>query len=425
MGSFILLDCGLWAGSGNRHAKKRSFGVVYGNWAWLCEFVSARQGNFQPTPTVDAGRTNAFFQALHGTDRRLRIVRRKSLSGTRSRQNSMPSVIELFIPDMHMPMLRGYPDRVGSNYAPDGPKTGRLNYTQREPGPPTGNPNPFPNRQDGTVQEGGQRVLGWGAESWFRTYAGADIHEDASTDMIEFLERVERYCHDNQSPTVNLIQLGDMLELWVGFNCYFENVPWSERIPAGENRVRLSPGGRQFVSHWVTRARGRHPGGTADELVTNDRTTASCIYRMSREPDRLEKTFLWGNHDCYLARVNLPRQIGKQRVQNYTRDRLFAEHGHQGDSNNRDGNRDAVLAGHRVTQVGAFYQPWLRRFRARSARKTTSVGGAQVLPPHASEQCVRDLRVCSHAYRGPRQGEDLPSPTDRWSAREHECALNS
>jgi hypothetical protein len=342
-GQFLFMDCGLWAGSGTNHERRRNFGIVYGHIAVICNFGHPNTGNY-PAQRVVSSHTdvarpiNDLLQSIAGRDNRLTVVKPMAAPGLmRDHRNDR---LHVFIPDMHFPVLLGLPPSssgafgFGSFHRPDGPVMGRWEYL-----PPF--PDGVTNRDDGTV--GPRRdTLGENAVEWFVRNHSSEIHEDASTDFKELLTRLEGH---RGGPALRLVQLGDMIDMWMGFDAFFENTP-----PNAQDVV-LTRGGREFVNYWIDRATGR-----AANLVVNTGVNQTALRRLDTSP--LDKVFLWGNHDCYFAR-NTPAGIGSSRVRDYWNDGLFAEHGHRGDAFNRDGSRRGLIFGHRVTNQ-VFAHPWIR-----------------------------------------------------------------
>ncbi len=330
VGKFLYMDCGLWAGSGVNHDPYRNFGVICGNWAAVCDF---KEHDTCPLDTqlaaADAAGLKALLETIRGSDKRLELIKTMRYRGENERTTTR---IEVFLPDLHIPLinkehfneqLRVVVDGK-THYRSDGPAMGRWNYHSLH-----GNDGAY-------FLNANTRVLFDEAEDWHRRYLKADIHEDASADLLIFLGRLREFA-DLFGYEVHLIQAGDMIDLWMGFDCFFEGTP--ENFPA----VVLNSSGDEFVDHWVGRALAQ--GG--------DRQT---VFEQLASWPADRRHFLYGNHDNYLARRagGLPK-----RKTNYWYDHLFAEHGHAGDSFNRDGERAWFLEGHWITNK-VFESPGIR-----------------------------------------------------------------
>jgi len=141
-----------------------------------------------------------------------------------------------------------------------------------------------------------------------------------------------------------LLQLGDMFDLWLGFDRFFNS------YPANANSMRLTDGsdGKVFLDN----------SGTTKATEFVDFWVKHTLYRTSQS-EHVRKfleygshsQFLYGNHDNYLAKH--PAEIANNKIKRffYDRDaRLYACHGHQWDPMNRDG----AIGGIKMTQ-SAFW----------------------------------------------------------------------
>ena len=370
---FIHLDCGLWAGSGRNHPPHRNFGIVHGNWAVLCDFRRAsnnftssqtpiRSGSSWHVPFIQ-NRTvteamfnelqpvNELLQRLAGSNAEVKIIRAMRYIGPFPRsQATLSHPIDVFIPDTHIPVLKGTPPQqgLGSALTVDGPHYGRWHYAAGAPPP---------RDADGGQVVNGRRSLGVGADDWFHAHNSSEIFEDAGSDLLRFLDRLEAY----SGHQVRLVQLGDMIDLWMGFACYFQN--------RGDGVVRLVPrgpdrsySGEEFIDYWIDQraTRSRREG-----LVVNSSDNAEVLRRMAQfgSGGGRQVFFVYGNHDCYFAR-HTPSSIGVARRDHYHEEGLRVEHGHAGDPYNRDGMA-RFFSGHRITQATAFYHPWTREYEGR------------------------------------------------------------
>lgn len=346
---FVYIDGGLWAGGGrgNSQEPRRNFALIYNNWAAQCDFVPHGEGTFtadgdnraiydsnvKPDGVHDqflgtpenfdreVGPLNALLHALAGAgdDKRVKVnkVMRYQGGGTRSDTRT----IYLFLPDMHLPVLRR--DGALSNMA-EFRTLGRYNF-------------------GGNIGE---------QDGWFDRYENADIWNGAATDLLEFLRRVSGF----SGTTVHVVQLGDMIDLWIGLQCFFEDTESNDHVVRPRNSASMSA--QEFMTHYLSRALGRQPPGE-NHLFVNSRPNSQVIQAMGGLG---HKTFLYGNHDSYFSpTANLPRPDGipARRGNFRSQDgRIFAEHGHQGDNSNRDGQQ----FGHTVTNEIAAPAPWIRPY---------------------------------------------------------------
>jgi hypothetical protein len=350
--TFMYIDAGLWAGSkasGSRgnFDKHRNFALIHQNWGVICDFVPSDQrvvnDNVVHQAPSDSGvqRTlngvqpiNDLLRAIAGTDNRVKVLKAMKYHGPHGRSD--PDSIYIFIPDMHIPLLRGIPPAQDSGlYQTDGPNAGRWRYGSGTR-PLTGGPTPNSHQE------------------WFERYAAADIAEGGPSDMSAFLDRVEGFSEKR----VQMVQLGDMIDLWIGMDMFYESTEANERevtlrdveTPDGVMR------GVDFLDHWCARAVDGQPPGISRPVQRNSRPNAEAIRRLATST--VDPVYLHGNHDCYFLR-HTPSAMGRPRQASWgQRVGILAEHGHQGDESNRDG----AWLGHWVTDNVAFWYPDGRKY---------------------------------------------------------------
>ncbi|MCC6521333.1 MAG: hypothetical protein IT373_01605, partial [Polyangiaceae bacterium] len=161
--------------------------------------------------------------------------------------------IYVFIPDMHMPLLCGR--RPAGD---DGPAMGRVRYSEHGPS---------------------------AVHDWFTLYERADLFQDAGTDMLTFLTRLETFAREHGERPLKVVQLGDMIDLWIGFERYFAETPANARA------VHLLTGqpltGAAFVCHWGACASASTAGGSRSHRSgsavarTCSRDSKSCLATLS------------------------------------------------------------------------------------------------------------------------------------------------
>jgi UDP-2,3-diacylglucosamine pyrophosphatase LpxH len=321
---FLYLDCGRWGGNGERYPHQRNFGVVWGRWALLCDFVT----DGTPFPgklNADAGPVNALLQALTEPGQSaVRIIKSEWVPPSPLAPEPSWDHIYVFLPDLHLPLVTRLPDphhseddphAAGRRFRTDGAPTGRFRYPHRE-----------------------DELLTPEQEQWFRSYLSSDIFQGAATDLVEFLEKLSRYRGDAK---LKLVQVGDMYDLWIGLDRYFD-VHADDAVLLSEQPDALGLSAQRFIDYWVGRTNASRRNGRA-------------IRALHEFGDgRHISDWLYGNHDCYLG-AHTPAGLPQRRKFLLERG-LFAEHGHRGDASNRDGAKDGQFLTNEV-----FEYPFLRK----------------------------------------------------------------
>ena len=196
------------------------------------------------------------------------------------------------------------------------------------------------------------------AESWWTYYKQgdidpkakpADIFEDAGNDWLAFMKAVQKYKANNSSSTpVQVHQLGDMLDFWVGFTCHFTPSLPEYKFDWGLNENPVADlkatseskhYGERLVNYWTMNLFDHSPQGavldSAFDVITGLMTTKDPKGEGWRPP-----VYHWGNHDNYLGKTTPRYKGGKkplaQRVGTWQDYGMFMEHGHQRDSSNAD-----------------------------------------------------------------------------------------
>jgi hypothetical protein len=323
---FTYLDCGRWGGDGER--AQRNFGVVWGRWALLCDFVPSGGA---AVPVTREGDTplDAVIGILTGAQSSVRIAQKHWSS---SPVEPSWERVYVFVPDLHLPIVRGYPnyqDYIGGpdghmwrEYNADGPTMGRYDYVGEGC-----------RRSDGTNPFTGK--LGNNAVQWFSQYLAGDIFRNADPDLVQFLQSLKKYRHDIP---MHFIQLGDMYDLWIGLDRYFDGDGAGLVVLSKEKGSDAEA--RKFVNYWVEQTNANFPelmdafGGLKGERITHT-------------------SWLYGNHDNYLSECTPAG--APERIQYIRHNGLFVEHGHRGDSFNADGAR----MGYWVTNQ-VFQYPFIR-----------------------------------------------------------------
>ena len=308
--AFVFLDCGRWGGSPARTAQ-RNFGLVCGSSVALCNFVPQGGSLASVDPDPDHP-LNQVIRSLtvrgHSSVQVIKHVRAPS----RVRPDS--NTIYIFLGDLHLPIYRGFPTALpGGGRAPDGPAMGRGGYTASNT---DGEGRVL---QQTHMDRNPTGLLGEAAMGWFRNNHENDIFHRADSDLLQFAALLSGCSLQSR---MHLVQLGDMYDFWIGLDRYFDG--------STEHRMILRSGARGFVNFWTARTNALF---------------APLIQVLTGGPIA-RKTWLYGNHDNYFAEhtpPGVPQRVRQIRGPGLG---IFAEHGHRGDSSNRDG----ATSGHDVTQ---------------------------------------------------------------------------
>jgi hypothetical protein len=333
--SFLYMDVGRWGGPspGNircvTNIQHREFGIVCGGHAVLCDFLQLpprppRIQNRDPSALL----IETLLQDLcRGRDYTVEITKWATINSSAQppmapiHSSARPSVtpIYVFLGDLHLPILKELPsrNRVYPTAFYEEPM-GRVRGLAQDPYTP--------------LNMNNELVI----SEWYRNYLYGDIFRGGGDSLLAFLTLLEQ---SRVARMIHFIQVGDLYDLWIGLAPFFQPVPG----PPGEVRLRDAPDltARSFIDYWIRSARNCYPA-----LVT--------------KLDNLDvgrKTFLYGNHDNYLARhsAGMP---SRQRFLRESGSGLHVEHGHWVDSSNYDGGTGAT-GGHRMTDY-VFGTPTLR-----------------------------------------------------------------
>ena len=351
--SFIYLDVGRWGGS-QFYSTNRDFGIVCGRTAVLCAFKSDA-GSASPVPNTysrpEVDHINALLTHLGTGSLGAVKVRRYDTARTLLPNNAdvTPDRIFVILGDMHLPVITSLNDTFG-------PRMGR---------------------QPGNTGSSGDMVIN-DAIDWYQNYNGADgsgnhsrqggdIFEQAGPDLSEFVRLLGAFT----AFPLHLMQLGDMIDLWIGLERFFVAHPSKVVLDTS----KTDPDAVSWINHWT------------DRTLTG--TTQSQHVQNFLAFNNGSKSWLYGNHDNYLGAFQ-PTQLVQmsgnlQRSENFDdrQTRLFASHGHRWDSSNKDG----ATRGQAITQV-AFSHPWVRGMEP-GGRRDTIVGACELfLSNEANPFCV-------------------------------------
>jgi hypothetical protein len=360
--SFIYLDVGRWGGGTSKatsgqgkpggffYGANRDFGLVCGRTAVLCAFfggntppgmpgpvsssadpltvptaASATQNAVSSAPSGDLAALNGLLKFLATALPNLGAptVRRWDVAGAQG--SAASDTIRVIVGDMHLPTIT-----IPKQHT-FGERCGRLPGNDSTTGSVAGK---------SPKSNGIPLMVDLDAATWFTSYTGcnsdsdrsaqgADIYEDAGNDLIEFVTALEQY----KGPgTLHLMQLGDMIDLWMGLDRFY-------MAPAATVTLITTSGvdGTYFVDHWT------------DQALNNTGPAGQSAIRFLKFAG--PKSFLYGNHDCYYSAhqpdtLNIAGDGSNQRRAFFNGGNVYAEHGHQWDSSNKDG----ASFGHDVTQ---------------------------------------------------------------------------
>lgn len=305
---FTYLDCGRWGGPGGLASAGRqySFGIIWGTWAALCRFV--------PNANMDAAANyirndngsrqdnpiNDVIDSLRSADTSVELV--KALWSPFTTPNLDWNTVYVLLPDFHLPIVGVKP-----NPPNDGPAMGRYEFSS-------------------------------GPGQWFDRYLAGDIFGQQSGQAAILLSKfVNNLGRARIKDRINLVQLGDMYDLWIGLDQFFAGSQNQEVILRSSGGVTA----QDFITFWVNKTNSLFP---------------TMVRDLNNTPVG-HKTFLWGNHDNYLGAFTPPGL--PRRIRNIRGAGVFIEHGHRADSSNRDG-ADGRFSGHSITNM-VFAHPTLRR----------------------------------------------------------------
>ncbi len=399
---FVYMDVGCWAGDGGDKGwpRHREFGLVHGHLALLCAFVDektacphygnpppwGKPGELTGSPLVDATinrhpdwpPVRKFLEDVRACikDSNLRVLGATCLASPYMQvpPRGEDAPITVFLGDLHAPVATS---SANAHIVEDGREMlrGRLEARPADLSLPSVSPGsdlaPLALKAGRRAREA-LRELQWeqtsspeSVESWIRLYhvegqRTADIFQKAGADLRKFVDALQAF-HEASWP-LELVQLGDFFDLWLGFQRAFGGR--LGKIPALDN---LHPRALDFARYWVERTLFAADQGPA---LVHLLTLGQRAARNKQTDARLQTTFVHGNHDNYLKRgggkpIIVPAghehagmEIRAFRLPSFdARPALWAEHGHQPDTYNHD---EDPRMGHRLTQT-AFFGPVVRK----------------------------------------------------------------
>lgn len=160
------------------------------------------------------------------------------------------------------------------------------------------------------------------AFDWFKLYhgngknKGGDIFQNAGEDLFEFITLFSDYQKNNQgqgSIPVELVQLGDLYDFWLGLKRAFD----------AKDPKKMNPDTGKFLKFWQNETLINTSAGKAISLLVNP-------------ANELKHTFVYGNHDRYRGTDQWPDN--EKALDHFESTGIWAEHGHQSDVFNQDKN---------------------------------------------------------------------------------------
>lgn len=342
---FVYLDCGRWGGPMSVGGPgQRCFGVVWGPWAALCEFH--RNDSYatdqhliidQSTgrPVVGSPINELLVQLRGSGGASVKLVKALWSSTPNSgNQQWTPdwNTIYVVLPDLHLPVSI----LTGSATGSDGKAMGRLEYS--DPYDATIPPPPYETigrsvhvtpDDEGMVTDpmGAGHMLGDTARQWFARYRAGDIFgvpgSAAAADMVEFARRLSAAAHRSR---IHFVQVGDMYDLWIGLIAFFDERSTDTVSLGDRNGIRAG----NFIDLWCARTNDLFD----KTVLPGAGAPLGMISSLVNLPVK-EKSWLWGNHDNYLA-VHTPAGL-PQRIKEVRRNGVYIEHGQRADPDNHDG----------------------------------------------------------------------------------------
>lgn len=451
---FVYMDVGCWAGHGGKGnwPAHREFGVVYGHMVVLCAYAKSRgdYDRYLNPPTWKKFGSAAQSKAIDVTIVQhpdwsvvkafLRRISQESAIGdlyilgatmVSSVFSPVPprgpaKPIMVFLGDLHAPVMT---DQSKAHLIENGQEMlrGRLDLTNRTGGALNYLAGNALNQLSTRAAELTAEICGemkWertatrvSVDDWMRHYhvgtsRTADIFQDAGKDLRTFVDALADF-HRTTRP-LELVQLGDLFDLWLGFQRAFGDREGS--LDAVDNlRKDLA---LPFARFWVDQS--LYESDQGPHLV-HLLTLSQHAGRNAKTGTPLNTYFLYGNHDNYRKHgvadaVKLPEGhehaglgISAFRAPSFfQRTGLWAEHGHQPDEANRD---EDPSRGHELTQA-AFIDPSVRSLEGPAGWLASQVTKDDI-PRVTSIRHALDKCLLNHLPPDPELSTSSPSKPGR------------
>ena len=235
--SFLYLDCGAWMGDGRCMPAQRSFAVVCGAHAVLCEFRAGRVARpLEPSSASgpEALAVTRLLSALAGPQQMDVTVRRWVVAPGDAMTAGSPPTPTVFLPDMHLPLVGRMPD-LDPELVPD-PALARCWCH----GPI------FARIDGGDVRVSRYRAVGSritrNPNDWF--YAMAASYDAAAEDLVRLLDRLTRF---GAGAPVHVAQLGGLFDVWAGYRCVFHGRGFAGFV---EPNIVAGVSEREYLAQW-------------------------------------------------------------------------------------------------------------------------------------------------------------------------------
>jgi hypothetical protein len=376
---FLYMDVGRWGGdkdTGDAWTKKRNFGLVCGFGAVLCNYTD-------PNTCGDPKTENISQDIKDNKDIQKMIPLLKKLSECKSlgpvtvlkalvcidEKTEEPSSSEIFVflGDIHAPIMN-IPDRT---YLQNPLKDKSCAFLRERLNPKILEKKMNEHFNDFTklsneitaleaeadapklknlqilkqfLEEllGSQQINVWDdetfpgtdAKEWFMHYHEADIFQmDAGPDLASFLKLLLDYQKLNISSQLQLIQLGDLYDFWIGLKWVFNDALQPSNVILQQSGTDFPV--QKFLDFWRNE-------------TLHETLTSSEICSLFTQTKPLNPVFVYGNHDNCRATDAWKHEISPR---SFTTAEIWAEHGHQSDAFNQD---SYAIIGWTCAQLGFF-----------------------------------------------------------------------
>jgi len=364
--AFVYMDVGRWGGNTDKKMdcvasenQQRDFGVICGYHAVLCRFDSKKPGllinTYTKIPDKDlyVEKILKFLQIICSKKYGVKIIKWESIFPNRFQKENEVTV-NVFLGDLHLPLYLREPElkyNPGNKNLMD--EDGWYYYNDLFMGKVTG---PLYREKVDALN----RVMNKSElRNWYKDYFKGDIFRGAEDDLEIFLKNIGDAA--NTKMNIRFFQLGDMYDLWIGLDIYYElfDGPSGEVKLLEEGEPRNDKKAREFIKYYVERTNACFPS----------------LIKQFRSLNVKEKIILYGNHDCYLAVYN-PEGKALKRYYKEESSNLYCEHGQWIDSFNYDGNKKfGISPGHRITEL-VYAWPIVRK--ADPDRRYSYIAGASL-----------------------------------------------
>jgi hypothetical protein len=319
--SFVYVDVGCWADDGDgKGTRRRDFALVCGQHVYLCEYVGKPVVPHTRVPSV-----REFFTGLSDLGCGARVVQYARARNFDRKTWQDPSLY-LLMGDLHLPPVAWFalPRDVAFPPPRDLP-----DWLARAPIMASQKDYLYHSVYDWVASQPTPRT-----EPVIRGVKGGhpDISGRAGLDFARFVRAL--CCLDPRvRQRLHFIQLGDLLEMWVGH--YYQLAPGEDGTPTWR-----WPDSPRRVATWGL------------EVMLQNAPVFEELDRLANA-GLAEVKYLGGNHDGYLMRPEITQQLAlppRDPIYRGLNGDLLAEHGHRFDGWNHDGvHGREILSGPFIT----------------------------------------------------------------------------